>query len=64
MIVIAKHHNKCLAALYNKARSAKQVCNESGNSHLHGIEFAEVVAVMEDIVWNRMFLLSSSWLIC
>ena len=49
MIAIeAKYHSKCLAALYNKARSAKQVCNESDDSHLHGIAFAELVAFMED----------------
>ena len=49
MIAIeAKYHSKCLATLYNKARSAKQVCNESDDSHLHGIEFAELVAFMED----------------
>ncbi len=46
MIAIeAKYHSKCLAALYNKARSAKQVCSESNDSHLHGIE---LVAFMED----------------
>ena len=49
MIAIeAKYHSKCLAALYNKARSDKQVCNESDDSHLHGIAFAELVAFMED----------------
>ena len=49
MIAIeAKYHSKCLAALYNKARSAKHVCNESDDSHLHGIAFAELVAFMED----------------
>ena len=49
MIAIkAKYHSKCLAALYNKARSAKQVCIESDDSHLHGIAFAELVAFMED----------------
>ena len=59
----AKHHRKCLAALYNKARSVKQVCSESDDSHLHGIAFAELVAFMEDFAWNKAFLLSSSWLI-
>ena len=48
MAIEAKYHSKCLAALYNKARSAKQVCNESDDSHLHGIAFAELVAFMED----------------
>ena len=49
MIAIeAKYHNKCMAALYNKARSAKQVCSESDDSHLHGIAFAELVAFIED----------------
>ena len=49
MIAIeAKYHSKCLAALYNKARSAKQVYSESDYSHLHGIAFAELIAFMED----------------
>ena len=49
MIAIeAKYHSKCLAALYNKARSAKQECSESDDSHLHGIAFAELVAFMDD----------------
>ena len=49
MIAIeAKYHSKCLAALYNKARSAKQVCSESDDSRLDGIAFAELVAFMDD----------------
>lgn len=49
MIAIeAKYHSKCLAALYNRARSAKLVSHESDDSHLHGIAFAELVAFMED----------------
>ena len=49
MIAIeAKYHRKCLAALYNKARTAKQVCSETDDCHVHGIAFAELVAFMED----------------
>ena len=54
MIAIeAKYRSKCLAELYNKARYAKQVCNESDDSQLHGIAFAELVAFMEDFCMEQ-----------
>ena len=39
---------KVWAALYSKARSAKQVCSGSDDSHLHRNAFAELVAYMEE----------------
>lgn len=44
----AKYHHKCLAALYNRARSARSHAVEDSNANLHGIAFAELVAYIED----------------
>ena len=43
-----KYHRKCLAAMYNRARSCKSASAESDHSHLHGIAFADLVPFMEE----------------
>ena len=44
----AKYHRKCLATLYNRARTANSACANEDHADLHGIAFAELVAFMED----------------
>ena len=49
MIVIeAKYHSRCLAALYNRARTASSTYVDEDHADLHGIALAELVAYMED----------------
>jgi len=51
MIAIeAKYHNRCLCALYNRARKAMPKDDDDAeNDRLHGIAFAELVVFMEDM---------------
>lgn len=51
MIAIeAKYHNKCLCAVYNRARQASAMEGDDGEEdRLHGIAFAELVVFMEDM---------------
>ncbi len=45
MIAIdAVYHHKCLCSLYNRARHAAFKNDDEGESCLHGIAFAELVA--------------------
>ena len=45
----AKYHNKCLCALYNRARQALPTRDDDGEEdRLHGIAFAELVVFMEE----------------
>ena len=44
----AKYHSRCLAALYNKARTASSAHASEDHADLHGIAFAELVAYIED----------------
>ena len=39
----AKYHNKCLCALYNRARKALPNDDDGDEDHLHGIAFTELV---------------------
>ena len=46
----AKYHQKCLANLYNRARSLQNtVSNKSRDAHLHAIAFTELVTFMKDL---------------
>lgn len=44
----AKYHSRCLAALYNRARTASSTYVNEDHADLHGIALAELVAYMED----------------
>ena len=41
----AKYHHKCLAALYNRVRSAQSHAVEDSNAKLHGIAFAVKIVI-------------------
>ena len=45
----AKYHNRCLCALYNRARQASPRDNDAEEDRMHGIAFAELVVFLEDM---------------
>ena len=44
----AKYYNRCLCALYNRARLASPRDNEEVEACMHRIAFAEIVVFLED----------------
>ena len=60
MIAIeAKYHNRCLCALYNRARLASPMDNDGVEACMHGIAFAELVVFLENASSDGNSLLSS-----
>ena len=60
MIAIeAKYHNRCLCALYNRARLAPPMDNDGVEACMHGIAFAELVVFLENASSDENSLLSS-----
>ena len=60
MIAIeAKYHNRCICALYNRARLASPMDNEEVEAYMHGIAFAELVVFLENASSDENSLLSS-----
>ena len=60
MIAIeAKYHNRCLWALYNRARLAPPMDNDGAEACMHGIAFAELVVFLENVSSGENSLLSS-----
>ena len=46
----AKYHRNCLSSLYNKHRQfCTSITADEGNTHLHGIAFAELISYLEDV---------------
>ena len=60
MIAIeAKYHNRCLCALYNRARLASPMDTDGVEACMHGIAFAELVVFLENASSDENSLLSS-----
>ena len=60
MIAIeAKYQNRCLCALYNRARLAPPMDNYGVEACMHGIAFAELVVFLENASSDENSLLSS-----
>ena len=55
-----KYHSRCLAALYNRARTASSTYVNEDHTDLHGIALAELVAYMEDFRVEKALPLFSS----
>ena len=55
----AKYHNRCLCALYNRARLASPMDNDGVEACMHGIAFAELVVFLENPSSDENSLLSS-----
>ena len=55
----AKYHNRCLCALYNRARLASSIDNDGVEACMHGIAFAELVVLLENTSSDENSLLSS-----
>ena len=60
MIAIeSKYHNRCLCALFNRARLAQPMDNDGVEACMHGIAFAELVVFLENASSDENSLLSS-----
>ena len=60
MIAIeSKYHNRCLCALFNRARLAPPIDNDGEEACMHEIVFAELVVFLEDASSDENSLLSS-----
>ena len=60
MIAIeAKYHNRCICALYNRARLASPMDNDGVEACMHGKAFAELVVCLENASIDENSLLSS-----
>ena len=55
----AKYHNRCLCALYNRARLASPMDNDGVEACMHGISCAELVVFLENASSDENSLLSS-----
>ena len=60
MIAIeSKYHDRCLCALFNRARLAPPMDNDGVEACMHGIAFAELVVFLENASSDENSLLSS-----
>ena len=55
----SKYHNRCLCALFNRARLAHPMDNDGVEACMHGIAFAELVVFLENASSDENSLLSS-----